>query len=1077
MADSKQNSIRKDIQKSLAQLQQLVSASLRPLPTETGDGTYITHTSPTGLINDLPHVNVKDVETIIDVVKAAATGDPQNDRDYIMERVIQLAAGLPTSSRNGQALTDAFMRMLWNDLQHPPISYLGQEFIYRAADGSNNNLLWPRLGAAGTHYARSVEPKTILPAALPEPEVLFDSLLARKTFTPHPNKLSSILFYVASIIIHDLFRTDRTDFSKSLTSSYLDLAPLYGSNQEEQNAVRTFKDGKLKADCFSDKRALGFPPGVGVLLIMFNRFHNYVVQNLAVINEGGRFSKPDESDTKAYAKYDNDLFQTGRLVTCGLYVNIILKDYVRTILNLNRTNSVWALDPRTDMKSTAFSEASLKATGNQVSAEFNLLYRWHTCISERDEKWTEDMYNKLFPGVPSSQISVEQFIEGIARWESILPADPQERPFAGLKRGANGSFDDDDLVKIFKEGVEDCAGAFGASHVPTVLKAVEVLGIQQARSWNLATLNEFRKFFNLTPHQTFEDINSDPYIVEQLKHLYDHPDYVELYPGLIIEDAKDTKVPGSGLCTNYTISRGILSDAVALVRGDRYYTVDWNPKNVTSWGFNEVNYDNAVDQGHVFYKLVFRAFPEHFKQNSIYAHFPLVIPSENQKILKDLDLVENYSFDTPSRVPPPVFINSHAAVTAILSNKEIFKVTWGEAIEFLMHKRNHHYGRDYMLAGDGVPNAESRKMMQAVMYSGHWESEVKKFYEDITLKLLREHSCKVAGVNQVDIVRDVANLAQVRFCASMFSLPLKTESNPRGIYTDAELYLIMAVVFICIFFDADIGKSFALRQAARVLAQQLGELVMVNVQLVNKTGWIAKLVDRLQRHDVLTVYGTHMIQQLLKTGMPVDQIVWTHLLPTAGGMVANQAQLFSQCLDYYLSEAGSIHLPEINRLAKLNTPEADNLLMRYFMEGARLGGVVALYRDVAQPTVVEDNGKRLNLKADQRILCNLVAAAKDPAAFPEPDKVKLDRDLDLYMHFGYGPHQCLGYGICQIALTAMLKVVGRLDNLRRAPGAQGQLKKIPVPGGLTVYMTADQSSFFPFPSTMKVQWDGEIVSE
>jgi linoleate 8R-lipoxygenase/9,12-octadecadienoate 8-hydroperoxide 8R-isomerase len=661
---------------------------------------------------------------------------------------------------------------------------------------------------------------------------------------------------------------------------------------------------------------------------MFNRFHNYVVQNLAVINEGGRFTKPDESDKKAYTRYDNDLFQTGRLVTCGLYVNIILKDYVGTILNLNRTNSIWDLDPRIDMKSTVFSEASPVATGNQVSAEFNLVYRWHACISERDAKWTEDMYNQLFPGVSASQIDVKQFVQGVARWESSLPADPQERPFAELKRGQDGSFDDEDLVKIFKEGVEDCAGAFGAAHVPTVLKAVEVLGIQQARAWNLATLNEFRKFFNLTPHETFEDINSDPYIADQLRHLYDHPDFVELYPGLIIEDAKETKVPGSGLCTNFTISRGILSDAVALIRGDRFYTVDWNPKNVTHWGFNEVNYDDTVDRGCVFYKLVFRAFPEHFRQNSIYAHFPLVIPSENQKILKDLGLAQKYSFENPSRVPPPEFINSHAACTRILSDKELFHVTWGETIEFLMHNRGYAYGKDFMLSGDGPINLESREMMHKALYQERWESEVKKFYENITVKLLREHSYQIAGVNQVDIVRDVANLAQAHFCASVFSFPLKTESNPRGIYVDTELYMIMAVVFSCIFFDADIGKSFTLRQSARKLTQQLGELVATNVQLINKTGVITKVVDNLQRRDVLPEYGTHMIQHLLKTGVPPDQIVWTHVLPTAGGMVANQGQLFSQCLDYYLSEAGSIHLPEINRLAKLNTPEADDVLMR-----------------------------------------------------------------------------------------------------------------------------------------------------
>jgi linoleate 8R-lipoxygenase/9,12-octadecadienoate 8-hydroperoxide 8R-isomerase len=89
--------------------------------------------------------------------------------------------------------------------------------------------------------------------------------------------------------------------------------------------------------------------------------------------------------------------------------------------------------------------------------------------------------------------------------------------------------------------------------------------------------------------------------------------------------------------------------------------------------------------------------------------------------------------------------------------------------------------------------------------------------------------------------------------------------------------------------------------------------------------------------------------------------------------------------------------------------------------------------------------------------------------------VKLDRDLDLYVHFGFGPHQCLGYGMTRLALSTMLKVVGRLDHLRRAPGPQGQLKKVPGPGGITMYMTADHSGYFPFPTTMKIQWDGDIV--
>jgi hypothetical protein len=82
-------------------------------------------------------------------------------------------------------------------------------------------------------------------------------------------------------------------------------------------------------------------------MISYNRFHNYVVQELASINEGGRFNKPDyemikriikatakvpvtdakvEADAKvryeaALNKRDNDLFQTARLYSSPNFVS------------------------------------------------------------------------------------------------------------------------------------------------------------------------------------------------------------------------------------------------------------------------------------------------------------------------------------------------------------------------------------------------------------------------------------------------------------------------------------------------------------------------------------------------------------------------------------------------------------------------------------------------------------------------------------------------------------------------------------------------------------------------------------
>ncbi|KAF1811213.1 heme peroxidase [Eremomyces bilateralis CBS 781.70] len=937
----------------------------------------------------------------------------------------------------------------------------------------------PNLGKAGTPYARSVTPQTMQPGVRPDPEVIFDSLMSRKVREDHPNKISSVLFYLASIIIHDLFRTDREDFRVSNTSSYLDLSPLYGSFWEEQKSMRTFKDGKIKPDCFAEKRLLAFPPGVGVLLIMFNRFHNYIVDQLALINEGGQFTKPKEGATgkraKTWEQYDEDLFQTGRLITCGLYVNIILADYVRTILNLNQTNSNWKLDPRADIKDLE------KGKGNQVSAEFNLVYRWHSTISERDEKWTEDFFQELFEGKKPDDVSWHDFVVRLSELDKQISEDPSERPFARLERQEDGTFDDDDLVKIITEGIEDCANSYGAQRVPAVMKAVEVLGIQQARVWNVASLNEFRKYFGLTPHETFEDINSDPHVADQLKRLYDHPDYVELYPGLIAEEAKIPMVPGAGLTPSFTISRAVLSDAVALVRGDRFYTVDYHPKKLTNWGFHEVQGDNTIDNGCVFFKLFLRAFPKHFKQNSVYAHYPMTVPSKMKDVLTVLETAHLYDFERPKKTNDPSMVFSYAAASKVLNDQQTFKVTWGPAIEFLMGPA----AKDFMLSGDGPKNAESRKMMHKSLYVQEWEKQVKEYYLDITKKLIKEKSYKLAGVNQVDIIRDVGNLAHVHFGSDLWSLPLKTKERPLGVFTESEMYLIMAGVFICVFFDLDPANSFPLRQKAYKATHALGQLVEANVTEVKLGGIFNQLFSAIfPKPSPLTDYGLQLTKRLLESGMDVKKLVWGHILGTAGGMIPNQGQLFGQILEFYLTvPEGQKHLPEIRKLALQDSDEAFDKLMHYVLEGARLYGETGVFRAVATPTTVQDGNHEVHLKPGDVVMVNLRAASHDAAAFPNPKKVDLTRPIDKYIFLGQGPHECLGLAMTRISLTSMLKVVGALPNLRPAKGPQGKVQKVkkivkghedlPEEWSYHAYLTENWDSFFPFPCSLKANWDDE----
>lgn len=63
------------------------------------------------------------------------------------------------------------------------------------------------------------------------------------------------------------------------------------------------------------------------------------------------------------------------------------------------------------------------------------------------------------------------------------------------------------------------------------------------------------------------------------------------------EEAKVPMVPGVGIAPTFTISRAVLSDAVALVRGDRFYTTDYNTKSLTHWGYSEVQYNLNIEQG------------------------------------------------------------------------------------------------------------------------------------------------------------------------------------------------------------------------------------------------------------------------------------------------------------------------------------------------------------------------------------------------------------------------------------------------------------------------------------------------
>lgn len=71
-------------------------------------------------------------------------------------------------------------------------------------------------------------------------------------------------------------------------------------------------------------------------------------------------------------------------------------------------------------------------------------------------------------------------------------------------------------------------------------------------------------------------------IADAREKLYTDPGMIEMYPGLIIEDAKPMRSPGAGICPTYTVGHAVIADAITLVRSDRFLTLDYTVSSLAT---------------------------------------------------------------------------------------------------------------------------------------------------------------------------------------------------------------------------------------------------------------------------------------------------------------------------------------------------------------------------------------------------------------------------------------------------------------------------------------------------------------
>lgn len=145
-------------------------------------------------------------------------------------------------------------------------------------------------------------------------------------------------------------------------------------------------------------------------------------------------------------------------ITCGMYINISVHDYLRVLTRIHLKNTPWTLDPRNEIPLAGIDPRGVqRGQGNQVSVEFNVLYRFHSPLSRRDVKWTSRFLTDLLKGFVDVDAK-----DGPSLTEEQLADYNIPTPVMGaaLKKmyAKLGLYDNRKALKAFPEGLEPDLG-------------------------------------------------------------------------------------------------------------------------------------------------------------------------------------------------------------------------------------------------------------------------------------------------------------------------------------------------------------------------------------------------------------------------------------------------------------------------------------------------------------------------------------------------------------------------------------------------------------------------------------------
>jgi prostaglandin-endoperoxide synthase 2 len=223
-------------------------------------------------------------------------------------------------------------------------------------------------------------------------------------------------------------------------------------------------------------------PQVAMINTLFLREHNRLARELSKNNS--------EWD-------DERVFQTARNTVIVIFIKIVIEEYINHIspspFNFRAAPSV------------AWSAPWNKQ--NWITAEFSLLYRWHSLIPDNIE------WNGISYPLASTLMNNE-----------LLLSSGLTKAFAGMSAQQ--------------------AGRLAAFNTSAALIGFELKAIEQGRLCNLDSYANYREYVSLKKPKDFSDISKSENVVTFLKSNYSTVEDVDFYVGLFAEDTeKNSPLP------------------------------------------------------------------------------------------------------------------------------------------------------------------------------------------------------------------------------------------------------------------------------------------------------------------------------------------------------------------------------------------------------------------------------------------------------------------------------------------------------------------------------------------------------